>query len=129
MKSIKKSNSAVQIWVNNPSYTDDAVFFQGGMIGGINNSKVLVGQIILEAKAIGLGSLGLSPASKIILNNGEGTPTSLFVKGGIFEINPNDGIIPAPDSEEEINDKIKPEKFNIYIDEDSRVFENKKGLF
>lgn len=126
VRSIKKSNSAIQLWINNPSYTNDTVFFQGGIIGGINKSKVLIGQIIFEAKAIGLGSFGLSPASKIVLNNGEGTPASLSVNGGIFEINPSDGNILSPITEEKIDDKTKPAKFKIYIDEDPRVFEGKK---
>jgi hypothetical protein len=80
VKNISKTNSFIQIWLKEPSYTKDAIFVSGGVPGGVNSADSIVATIIFEATAVGDGALGLSPASSILLNDGSGTKAAISLR-------------------------------------------------
>lgn len=143
VQNISKSGSLVQLWVQEPNYTNTGIFLSGGLPGGIKTSNGVIAKLTLKAKAIGDGSLQLTPASSVLLNDGEGTKTPLTVGGVVFHIKPQakkEKIKPIlsnkenPEKKEEpgkekgetvVKDKSKPKKFEIFLGQDPRVFEGK----
>jgi len=149
IKSISKSGSAVQLWVQEPNYTSTGVFISGGSPGGIKSSNALIAKITMKTKAIGDGNFQLTPASSVLLNDGQGTKASLTVGQASFNViaqskkeptspsstvsgspSPSPSTTPTPKntSKEEPEDKSKPKKFKILIGQDQRVFEGKKFI-
>ena len=138
IKDISKNSSIIQLWVSEPSFSGETVSFVGGIPGGISISKGLIGRIYFEAAAIGDGNVALLSDSAVFLNDGEGTRLDLQTTGGpVFKIipkpketgaaSPETEKTPAKDDEDK-KDKKKPEKFEILIGEDPRVFNGQKFL-
>ncbi|MBP9822552.1 MAG: hypothetical protein KBC81_03905 [Candidatus Pacebacteria bacterium] len=131
IKSISKAGSFVQIWLKEPSYTKDAIFLSGGTPGGANSSIATIATITLEAKSVGEGSLGLSPASSVLLNDGSGTSSSLSLKTSRLQVVPRkSGESPKVvgvdlSTKQTKSDFIKPGKFDISIGSDQTVFSGK----
>ncbi|HXK40900.1 MAG TPA: hypothetical protein VJ046_02260 [Candidatus Paceibacterota bacterium] len=141
VQGVSKSGSAIQLWVQEPSYSNNAVSLIGGIPGGSKGSRVLVGKIITQASAIGEGGLGFLPNSSVLLNDGQGTQLTLTsVSGGVFNVVPRtkaeetpapvgeeeeeeESATPAPEEEVEITDKKRPQKFDILFGSDPRVFD------
>ena len=44
VKSVSKAGSAIKLWVQDPSFTNSAIFFTGGVPGGINSSNALISE-------------------------------------------------------------------------------------
>ena len=146
IKSISKSGSAVQLWVQEPNYTSTGIFNSGGSPGGIKSSNALIAKITMKAKAIGDGNFQLTPASSLLLNDGQGTRASLTVGQASFSVIPQPKKEPTPtpkegekaepsptpkeeeQEKEEPEDKSKPKKFKVLIGQDPRVFEGKKFI-
>ena len=147
VKSISKTGSTIQLWVQDPNFTSTGVFISGGSPGGIRSSNALIAKINFKAKAIGDGGLQLTPASSVLLNDGQGTSVVLSAGAAIFRVNPlpkkgqKDEATPTPketlkitpltkpetkeDSKEEAQDKTKPKKFKVFVGQDPRVFDSK----
>lgn len=155
IKSISKSGSAIQLWVQEPNFTSTGIFISGGSPGGIKSSNTLIGKITMKAKAIGDGNFQLTPSSAVLLNDGQGTKASLTMGQASFNViaqskkeptptpsggggtKPGESVKPLPDSsaspqvvsgEEESKDTTKPKKFQIFLGQDPRVFEGKKFI-
>jgi len=141
VQGVSKNGSAIQLWVKEPSFSNNVVSFVGGIPGGSKGSKVLIGKIITQAGAIGEGGIGFLPDSSVLLNDGQGTKLTLTsVSGDIFKIIPKTKIKETPIPSEEIKsptppppeakektkleftDKKKPQNFNILLGSDPRVF-------
>lgn len=138
IKSISKTGSSFQLWVQEPNYTSTGIFFSGGSPGGIKSSNALVGKISMRAKTIGEGNFQMAPASSVLLNDGQGTKASLTTGQASFNIiaqpkkdsiptpKPGESVKPSPTPKEEgIKDNSKPKKFEILIGQDPRVFGGK----
>jgi len=147
IKSISKSGSAIQLWVKEPSFSNNNVSLIGGIPGGSKSSRMLISKIVTQASAIGEGSIGFLPDSSVLLHDGQGTALTLTsVSGGVFKIVPRakteetpvpaeegedeeESTTPAPEedvkeeAEIEITDKKRPQKFDILIGSDPRVFD------
>lgn len=142
IKDISKNKSVIQLWVSEPSFSDGTVSFIGGTPGGLSASKGLIGRIYFEAAAIGDGNIALLSNSGVFLNDGSGTKLGLQTTGGpVFRIIPRPkatGIVsPEPektpaqeerDEDIEKKDNVKPNKFEILIGQDPRVFNGQKFI-
>lgn len=142
VQSISKSGSIIQLWVQEPNYTNTGIFLSGGLPGGTSTSNGVIAKLTLKAKAIGDGGLQLTPASSVLLNDGEGTKASLNAGITVFHITPqikkateNPAASPKKEPEKsptpepekgkdkgEVEDKVKPQKFNILFAKDPRLF-------
>lgn len=143
-KSISKSGSFLQLWVEEPSYGVGTAKFIGGTPGGIKTAGGIIGRVTLRARAVGDGSIALAPGASVLVNDGEGTQVSLqsgsvpisvvAKKAGEEktpektpakeEIEEKEDITPKKEKVETVTtkDKTKPARFNIGIGEDARVF-------
>jgi len=145
VQSISKSGSVVQLWVQEPNHTNTGIFLSGGLPGGINTSNGVIAKLTLRAKAIGDGGLQLTPASSVLLSDGEGTKASLNAGTVVFHITPQvkkatttespaespkeepkEKLEPEKEKDEgKVEDKIKPKKFDILFAKDPRIFDGK----
>lgn len=139
---VSKNNSVIQLWVSEPSFSGGVVSFTGGIPGGLSTSRGLMGKIYLEAVAIGDGNIALLSDSSILLNDGQGTKLNLQTTGGpLFKVIPrpkeSGAVFPEPkktptkekeDLDIKNEDNKKPEKFEILIGEDPRVFNGQKFI-
>ena len=139
IKDISKNGSIIQLWVSEPSFYGGIITLTGGIPSGTTTSKGTVAKITFEAAAIGEGNIAFTPGSSILLNDGQGTKLDLEMAGGpIFQIvpKPKETIIVSPESSPkeapmevaEKKDNKKPEKFEILISEDPRVFNGQKFI-
>ena len=140
IKNISKSGSMIQLWVSEPSFSGGTINLTGGIPSGTTTSKGTIAKITFEAMAIGEGNIALVPGSAVLLNDGQGTKLDLKTAGGpvfqviprpkeIITVSPEPQKTPAKDDEnKEIKDNKKPEKFEILIGEDPRVFDGKKFI-
>ena len=92
VKGVSKAGSSINIWVQEPSFTQDGAFFSGGFIGGIKLSDVLIGTIIIEAKAIGKADIIAASSSVVVMNDGQGSFESLFMPENLFTIIPGKSV-------------------------------------
>lgn len=142
IKSISKSSSVVQLWVQEPNYTSTGIFLAGGVPGGIKSSNALIAKITVKAKAIGDGGLQLTPNSAVLLNDGQGTKASLTMGQASFNVTaqpkkeptptpkPGESVKPTAEPEKEqpkkeSDDNTKPKKFKVFTGQDPRVFGGK----
>ncbi|MDO8496101.1 MAG: cohesin domain-containing protein [bacterium] len=134
IKSISKNGSMIQLWVNEPSFSGEVISITGGIPGGTTKSKGVIAKITFEATAIGSGNIAFMSNSSVLLNDGQGTKLDLEMTGGpVFSIipRPKESSTQEPESnkeDEKIKDKKKPERFQIMIGEDPRVFSGKKFI-
>ncbi|OGM96162.1 MAG: hypothetical protein A3B86_02570 [Candidatus Yanofskybacteria bacterium RIFCSPHIGHO2_02_FULL_38_22b] len=143
IKNISKSGSMVQLWVSEPSFYGGTINLTGGMPGGTTTSKGTIAKVTFEAAAVGEGNLAFTSDSSVLLNDGQGTKLGLQTVGGpVFQVIPKPKevvtVSPEPKSKqtstaveekiEESKDNKKPERFEILIGEDPRVFDGQKFI-
>lgn len=80
--------SFISEWLTPPSYsnTGGKIIFKGGIPGGIKTSAGLVSTITFRAKSPGLARVEFLESSKVLLNDGKGTPIFATNFGGVYEI-------------------------------------------
>jgi len=86
--------SFVSEWLSPPSYSNvwGKITFKGGIPGGIITSAGLISTITFRAKSPGLAKVEFLESSKVLLNDGRGTPVFATTIGGLYEI-----LIPPPE--------------------------------
>lgn len=129
IKGVAKSQSFVQLWIQEPSFTLNSVKFSGGVPGGVKLKNGLIGKVTFEAKAAGQGAVALDPLSAVFLNDGLGTKENLVLEegAGFFSVRSKkqgeeNEHLTAGDKQ----DRRKPKSFNLEIADDPRVFGGKK---
>lgn len=142
IKDISKKGSMIQLWVQEPGFSGKIITLTGGIPGGFTASKGLIAKISFQAAAIGEGNITFMSNSVILLNDGQGTKLDLKTAGGpSFRVVPRakESAVVSPESKkapakgeedkdiEKENNK-KPEKFEILIGEDPRVFNGQKFI-
>lgn len=88
-------SSVIGLWIEAPSYdnTKGTITFIGGVPRGITTSSGLIAVITFEAKNVGSGSLSILNSSRILLNDGVGSPAIFEANRGQYTVVP-----PAPGS-------------------------------
>jgi hypothetical protein len=124
VKNISRQKSAIQIWVNDPSYTAQAVILSGGSPGGINSHQAIIATIVFEAVAVGDGQLGLSPSSKVLLNDGAGSEAPLALQTAAIHVTPRQASSASSNFSptKNIKDTSAPVGFDLVIGKDPKVF-------
>lgn len=90
-------NSIIGVWVEPPKYDNIAgtASYVGVVPGGINTEAGLVGTITFKAKSSGNAVVTISQSSRVLLNDGLGTPTILDTGRAEYSIFPKapDGVV------------------------------------
>jgi len=86
--------SFISEWLTPPNYSNigGTISFKGGIPGGIKTSAGLVSTVTFRAKSSGLARVEFLDSSKILLNDGKGTPIFTTNFGGVYEI-----LVPPPE--------------------------------
>jgi len=86
--------SFISEWLTPPSYSNvgGTISFKGGIPGGIVTSAGLVSTITFRANSSGTAKIEFLDSSKVLLNDGKGTPIFTTNFGGVYEI-----LIPPPE--------------------------------
>ena len=86
--------SFISEWLTPPSYSNSGgtISFRGGIPGGIVTSAGLVSTITFRGRASGIAKVEFLDSSKVLLNDGKGTPVFTTNIGGVYEI-----LIPPPE--------------------------------
>lgn len=77
IKEISRIGSNITLWVSDPSFDRSSIQLSGGVPKGITSDHALIARLVLEAKAIGTGTLALQPGSVVLRNDGAGSTTSI----------------------------------------------------
>jgi len=117
--------SFISEWLTPPSYsnTGGTISFKGGIPGGIKTSAGLVSTITFRAKSPGLAKIEFLDSSKVLLNDGKGTPIFTANFGGVYEIS-----VPPPEGPK-ISSPSHPEPDKWYRDANPAFFwEKEEGV-
>ncbi len=86
---VSVGNSLVSLWVEKPYLKEPGkIVLVGGVPGGINGKHVQIFRSVFKAHAAGLAEFSVSESSKILLNDGQGTPDGLRFSPVRFNIMP-----------------------------------------
>jgi len=85
--------SFISEWLTPPSYsnTGGTISFKGGIPGGITTSAGLISTITFRVKSSGLVRIEFLETSKVLFNDGKGTPVFAQIQGGVYNL-----LIPLP---------------------------------
>jgi len=132
-----QGSSILTLWPKVPEINQASglVSFAGGIPGGYCGEipgdpgpSHLLGRIVLQATQQGEAKLEFLDSSKVLLNDGLGTPAKLKTQGAVFTIlsEPFDYTQGKDEWQEELKkDTIPPELFEIEIHQDVLIFEGK----
>ena len=81
----EKGGSIFTLWAKEPEIQEGEISFSAGVPGGFSG-KGLIGRINFSAKEIGEFEISFKEDSKVLLNDGRGTPTELFFAEGNYKI-------------------------------------------
>jgi len=121
-------NSILTLWMQEPNFSDSegAVSFIGGVPGGYQNHKGLLGRIIFKATGSGNARISFLSDSAVFLNDGFGTSAKLDISESVIDVSD------MPDKpsknqwlDEIAKDNTPPEPFDIEIGQDNAVFNGK----
>jgi hypothetical protein len=134
-----QGNSILTLWIKPPKINQELglVSFSGGIpagycgkITGDPQPSNLLGKLIFQTKEFNRGQssveLEFLESSKVLLNDGLGTPAKLTIKGATFTIFPEKLKFPKNEWQRELEkDIIPPEPFEIEIHQNPTIFEGR----
>ena len=82
---LSKGGSFLTLWVQEPELKDGKISFAGGVPGGFKGNG-LIFRITFLRKEIGKTIFNLEDDSKVLLNDGKGTPAKLTFLEGSYEV-------------------------------------------
>ena len=76
---LSKGESILKLWPEEPSFSnkEGKIYFTGGIPGGFKGEGI-IGKITFKANGIGQAIVNFKESSRVLLNDGEGTPASLI---------------------------------------------------
>lgn len=118
---LSDGNSIISLWVERPSANannvNGQIMFSGIIPGGYEEKDGLVLKIFLKSKKEGSGWIGVEPNSRVLLHDGQGTPSDLTVSQAVFDIQAAGLSFLIP------QDNDLPEPFTPHIARDSTIFD------
>jgi len=128
---INTSGSIFSLWLRKPlpSERTTHVSFAGGSPGGFVSEDAIIFNLVLKLNKT--GQVALSPRNiGVYIHDGKGTKDEVRVKDLIINVLPKklDAEVVDDWSSILLNDTIAPEPFEIYLGQDSSVFDGKKFL-
>lgn len=126
------SKSIFSLWPRTPSLSTDGhtISFVGGVPGGFTLDKAILFNIIVEASKE--GEVKISPKNMAVFaNDGQGTRVPVDIGSLTIKIeSKNEAVSPTNEwSTLVASDKIKPEKFEILIGQDSSMLNNQRFAY
>ena len=82
---LSKGNSVLTLWAEEPKLQEREISFAGGVPGGFNGDGLLA-KITFLGKEIGELEINFKEDSKVLLNDGKGTPAEVEFRQGNYEI-------------------------------------------
>jgi hypothetical protein len=126
LENINEANSILTFWSEKPKiYDGNKIKFAGITPGGYQEEKGLLFSITFQAKKEGAGLIEIKD-SRVLLNDGQGTPTNLKTFDLQFSISKEAPISQPPISE--IKDTEPPEDFKPEIAQNPEMFDGKYFL-
>jgi len=122
---VNSGNSLVNIWIQYPKADNNAGKIQltGGIPGGVRGAKIPIFRSTFSALSPGNAFIALDPASKVLLNDGQGTETILKYKNLEFNVYPKN-FIPAA-----LSSPTHPDSTKWYKTGDVEIkFDPKEGV-
>jgi len=128
---INISGSLFSLWPEKPlpSGRNTRISFAGGTPGGFVSNDAIIFNVVLKLDKT--GKVALSPNNiDVYLHDGKGTKDKVDVKGLMINVLPKKPDAKSIDdwSKITLNDKTAPEPFEIYLGQESSVFDGKKFL-
>lgn len=128
---ITTSGSAFSLWPRKPlpSERNTRISFAGGSPGGLISKDAIMFTVVLKLQEP--GQIALSPDNiGVYLHDGKGTRDSVRVKDFIINVLPKKPGAEAVDDWNTVvlNDKTPPEPFEVYLGQETSVFDGKKFL-
>lgn len=125
IKSISRSGSVMTLWIQDPNFNAKNIVLQGGVPGGIVTGRGIIARVVVRASAVGTGILVPDPSSKVLLNDGSGTPAHLTVSSLTLNVSARAPSVAPGDPEPTVSDTTSPNSFSIDIGTDPSVFSGK----
>jgi hypothetical protein len=123
---VSKGGSLMTLWAKEPLYSNSegTIALVGGIPGGFKGEGKVI-SIIFRAIGSGSANVSFQEGSRVLLNDGKGTPAGLAKQDAIFEISSSQSQTSDEWQKEIKKDKTKPEPFEIKIGQDPAIFEGK----
>ena len=124
---ISNGGSILSLWPKIPIFSNSQriISFIGGIPGGFSGDGKLL-SIIFQATTPASAEVNFQDSSKVLLNDGFGTPAKVTVQRAVFTILAEKLEIPKDEWKEELEkDNIPPESFEIEISKNPTIFEGK----
>lgn len=102
-----KGNSILTLWPQEPRIQEEEISFLGGIPGGFKGEGSLA-KITFLGKEIGKSEINFKESSKVLLNDGKGTPAELNFLEGNYE------IIKKPENLPQISSRSHPDENKWY---------------
>jgi hypothetical protein len=122
VSNIETGKSFISLWVDKPVYVDGKIHFSGGLPGGYSDSDGIIFTFVARLKQNINTEIGLSDF-EAFLNDGKGTAVSSLVLNTL-KLSFNKNSTTTSDYQSDI-DNIPPEKFQVVIDRDISIQNNK----
>lgn len=118
-------SSVIGLWIEAPSYdnTRGTITFIGGIPRGITTSSGLIATITFQAKEVGSASVSLDKSSRILLNDGVGSPVTIESNTARYTVaySPPGGV--------KVSSDTHPFHDNWYNNRDATfIWENEPGV-
>lgn len=126
LKEIRDGATIVNFWIERPKVrSDNQIIFSGIIPGGYQETKGFLFSVVFQARASGSGAIEIRD-TKVLLNDGEGTPASVKISPFQFSISQEAPV--APPMVETIKDTDLPEAFEPIVASDPTMFDGKYFL-
>ncbi len=122
VSNIETGKSFISLWVDKPVYIDGKIHFSGGLPGGYSGSDGVIFTFVVRIKQDINTEISLIDF-EAFLNDGKGTAVSGLVLNAL-KLNLNNNSTTTSDYRSDI-DNIPPEKFQVVIDRDISIENNK----
>jgi len=126
VQDLSQGNSVLTLWIKKPDFSNGVISFIGGTPGGYQGPEGLLIKIAFLGKVQGDARVVFQNNSKILLNDGKGTPADLITESANFSISAIKPEIPEDEWQKEIEkDENSPQSFEIEISQDPAIFKGK----
>jgi hypothetical protein len=102
-----KGGSILNFWPQEPDFKENSISFTGGIPGGFKGEGLIL-KINFLGKEIGKAQISFNENSKVLLNDGKGTPAKLNFLEGNYE------IIEEPEKLPKISSRTHPDQNKWY---------------
>lgn len=122
LKSWHDGNSVINLWIQQPRTENEIISFEGVIPGGYWGEEGLLLTLSFKGTAEGEGALSFLESTRILLNDGQGTPASASLTSHQFIVRQEEYMAEQIAAEEDI---YPPEPFTPQVVRDPSMFDGK----